>query len=262
MHKETRVLQLAEKLYCYENDYCRGHLKKWVEDSVNFAAKFDPYHEGHRLVYVMNHLCPNLHHFLEHPDPKDSDFVSKQLAYIRENTQTQIMQDGEVVQYGVEKTPHAWRTFLAAISPLMGSCPDAFLRQETKGGQPTREELGIVCEFAKKLKLERTLLISEKYANSVEAYLNGTAEHLVEDDTISWTVPFMDNTEADVKLCGENDAPYWTEAVLFDKNGHQLCCTEPESELFSDWELRCGDKTYTIHVKAAKLEQDEHYRII
>lgn len=69
-----------------------------------------------------------------------------------------------------------------------------------------------------------------------------------EDNTLSVTAHFPDGKEMDVKCCGCQDEASWTEAVLFGKNGCELCCSEPDDEFIGNWMLSSGDKTYAVRI--------------
>ena len=45
------------------------------------------------------------------------------------------------------------------------------------------------------------------------------------------------------------DKPSWTEAVLFDEYGNQLCCTEPGDSFDGPWELQYEGILYTVKIK-------------
>ena len=70
------------------------------------------------------------------------------------------------------------------------------------------------------------------------------------DDTIAYSVRFSDGLQADVKCCGCQDEASWAEMVLFDKEGYELCCTEPAEEFAGEWPLEYGDTTYVVVVQA------------
>lgn len=70
------------------------------------------------------------------------------------------------------------------------------------------------------------------------------------DDTIAYSVRFSDGLQADVKCCGCQDEASWAEMVLFDKEGYELCCTEPGEEFAGEWSLEYGDTTYVVVVQA------------
>lgn len=74
-----------------------------------------------------------------------------------------------------------------------------------------------------------------------------------EDETISVTARFANGFECDVKCCGvqyrEGESNLsWTEAVLFDKNGAEVACSEPDSQFFKTWEIEYEGNLYKIHV--------------
>ena len=63
-----------------------------------------------------------------------------------------------------------------------------------------------------------------------------------EDDTIIYTAKFPDGKFVDVKCCGvqfeeggENTS--WSEAVLFDKDGYEIACSEVCEDFLGEWEL-------------------------
>lgn len=58
-----------------------------------------------------------------------------------------------------------------------------------------------------------------------------------EAGTISVTAKFPDGNELDVKCCGCKDAPSWTEAVLFNDHGVELCCTDCSEDYLGEWEI-------------------------
>ena len=64
-----------------------------------------------------------------------------------------------------------------------------------------------------------------------------------------YTVQFPDGKQMDIKCCGCQDEPSWTEAVLFDEDGSQLCCTEPGDSFGGPWELQYEGIRYTVTIK-------------
>jgi hypothetical protein len=70
------------------------------------------------------------------------------------------------------------------------------------------------------------------------------------DDTFIETANFGNGFEMDVKCCGTQEGPAWTEAVLF-KNGSEVCCSEPDEDFFGDWTLECDEDTFITHVIAS-----------
>ena len=68
---------------------------------------------------------------------------------------------------------------------------------------------------------------------------------------MKWTATFQNGTEVDLKINTNtpDDGDGWAEAVLFDENGCEMTCTEPEyDEIDGTWYLYDGDDTYTIAV--------------
>ena len=84
-----------------------------------------------------------------------------------------------------------------------------------------------------------------------------TWEDVLDEKTpLSITVAFPDGMEMDIKCVGvqiDLDRPIadhaaWTEAVLFNKNGCEVACTEPAEEFFGEWTIEHGDTTYVAVV--------------
>lgn len=93
--------------------------------------------------------------------------------------------------------------------------------------------------------------ISLREASIINNYLNTSDEdkHLPESETITYTVQFSDGCQMDIKCCGVDNGPAFTEAVLFDKNGGQLAFTEPEEEYLGSWTLEYNGISYTAVVE-------------
>ncbi len=73
-----RAVQLASKLQHEENARLRLLVFAWAEESESWAkdmmSKYGPNNAqkdeaGFRLLYILNHYCPALHHFHRKPDP-------------------------------------------------------------------------------------------------------------------------------------------------------------------------------------------------
>ena len=74
-----------------------------------------------------------------------------------------------------------------------------------------------------------------------------------EDETITVTARFENGFQCDVKCCGvqyrEGESNLsWTEAVLFDKKGAEVACSEPDSRFFKTWEIEHEGDLYKVHV--------------
>jgi hypothetical protein len=118
------------------------------------------------------------------------------------------------------------------------------------------------------LKSEVDLSIGQtKYVSKI---ISKSQEHLYdnefgEDETFTITVKFDDGKEMDVKLCGaENPEDIWTEAVLFDENGHQIGMTDPDDtkEFFGEWGIEFNGVTYVGVVNSAQLEREIEERVL
>lgn len=99
-----------------------------------------------------------------------------------------------------------------------------------------------------------TVKVPKSVMDTIKGYLNAKAEDKFqgEDNTISYTAVFPDGKQMDVKCCGCRDESSWTEAVLFDKNGCELCCSEPEYKYAGTWELEHEGVKYVAVVNTEK----------
>lgn len=101
-------------------------------------------------------------------------------------------------------------------------------------------------------KYIRRVNITRSQAKAIEGYLNASNEdeYQGEDSTITVTAVFPDGMEMDVKCCGCNDDPSWTEAVLF-QDGSEVCCTDVEEEFLGPWELDYNGRRYIAIVSVS-----------
>ena len=107
----------------------------------------------------------------------------------------------------------------------------------------------------------QTIKVSKKAFEAINHYLTvqpKTEEDAQsEDDTIVYSANFPDGKSIDVKCCGvqfedggENTS--WTEAVLFDKDGYEIACTDVCEEFLGKWELEDRESnTYIADVVVA-----------
>lgn len=66
--KENRVEQLLNKLLLKENRWILARLPMWIYESSQYAKIMEEKSgsrtkAAYRVLYIMNHLCPSLHHF-------------------------------------------------------------------------------------------------------------------------------------------------------------------------------------------------------
>ena len=95
------------------------------------------------------------------------------------------------------------------------------------------------------------LSISRGEAETINGYLQAKAveQFQNEDHPISHTAVFPDGKQMDVKCCGAQDECSWTEAVLFDQNGCELCCSEVSDHYDGTWELEYQNRRYVTIVR-------------
>lgn len=98
------------------------------------------------------------------------------------------------------------------------------------------------------------LRISRQEAEIVNGYLHAkTAEEFQDEDhTIIHTAVFPDGKQMDVKCCGAQEECSWTEAVLFDENGCELCCSEVSDRYDGTWELEYQKRRYVAIVRVRR----------
>lgn len=94
--------------------------------------------------------------------------------------------------------------------------------------------------------------ITPSLAKTIEGYLNASNEdeYQGEDNTITVTAVFPDGMKMDVKCCGCDNDPSWTEAVLF-QDGSEVCCTDVEEEFLGPWELDDNGRRYIAIVSVS-----------
>ena len=97
------------------------------------------------------------------------------------------------------------------------------------------------------------LRISQREAELVNGYLQAkTAEQFQDENhTIFHTVEFLDGKQMDIKCCGAQDESSWTEAVLFNGSGSELCHSEVSDRYDGIWELEYRGRRYVtiVHIR-------------
>jgi len=93
----------------------------------------------------------------------------------------------------------------------------------------------------------KEIRITKKLADEINHLLTVVDKNFGDDSTISVTAIFDNGSEMDIKCCGSNEEPAWTEAVLF-HNGSEVCCSDPSDEFVGEWELRNDEDIYIVNV--------------
>lgn len=114
-----RIQQLLKKLEHPKNAFARKRLPGWFENSKAYATmmrekyKYEQSEESLRVLYICNHLCPNLVHLISKPIPPSPSYVRREpdamkeytdllFKYEFENTQAGVRdQDGNILIHGV-----------------------------------------------------------------------------------------------------------------------------------------------------------------
>ena len=101
---------------------------------------------------------------------------------------------------------------------------------------------------------EKTIKINADLLSRLHYWLtdnSDTSERLGEDGGYHITAIFQNGYEMDIKCSGTEDTVAWTEAVLFDPKGYEICHTDVSDEFLGDWELSDdNDNVYIAHVIA------------
>ena len=120
-----------------------------------------------------------------------------------------------------------------------------------RAGDPLLAAQRQAAVHVKSLGRTAELEIPRDAMEQISGYLHAASEdaYQSEDHTITYTVQFPDGKQMDIKCCGCQDEPSWTEAVLFDEDGSQLCCTEPGDSFDGPWELQYAGIRYTVTIK-------------
>lgn len=95
------------------------------------------------------------------------------------------------------------------------------------------------------------VMISRVESDIIEGYLCARSEEQYqgEDNTITKSVIFPDGMCMDIKCCGSQDEASWTEAVLFDRRGNEVACTDAFDEFEGTWDLKHNGILYTAIMK-------------
>lgn len=125
--------------------------------------------------------------------------------------------------------------------------------------QAAKEELKQIwqeelCRRSGKTICAAVLSIPCSVMDQINGYLNAATEEAYqgEDNTITYTAHFPDGKQMDVKCCGCRDEASWTEAVLFDEYGGQLCYSDPADEYDGPWALEDEGVEYIVHIAVEK----------
>ena len=107
------------------------------------------------------------------------------------------------------------------------------------------------------LEYRTILYISAADLEQINKYLAAKTEeeYQGEDNTIIYTVKFPDGKEMDVKCCGCQAEPSWTEAVLFDDHGYEIGCSDVEEDFDGPWELEVDGVRYITEVQVSDSEK-------
>ena len=102
----------------------------------------------------------------------------------------------------------------------------------------------------KATKYSQQVKVPKELTRQILSYLNPKRAFERHEATLSITAIFTNGCEMDVKCCPGDETPgsAWTEAVLFNKHGVELGCTEPCDEFFGLWEVEQEGTLYEVEV--------------
>ena len=117
-----------------------------------------------------------------------------------------------------------------------------------------------------KMKYQQTLMYSEYATEGVQNLTNITGKEAYEkyglkpDECIRESVYFENGVEVEIKIVIpiDEESYTWTEAVMYDKNGKYLGCTEPGEDLFGEWHLEDPEgNEYLVKVEPYNSEYNK-----
>lgn len=80
---------------------------------------------------------------------------------------------------------------------------------------------------------------------SVNLYEEGFCKN---DCVAKYVVKFGENDyEMEIQICTSED-DVWCQAVLFDNDGCELCCSDVDDTLEGDWELEYNGDKYIVNI--------------
>lgn len=258
-HKDMNVIDLTIS----EN----GNLKQKVlltDDGMVFIkGGYDPKADWHWQQFLVANECHAL--FKENPYLGDKCFLAASDGYGIDYTAYDTWKEAEEAMKKAyeDSKPSEWDESFEEMSYCGGGSALLYDNGDTVySWEIIRADL----ECRKKTMdsdcvamMVQTLRVSRDTANRIQKDLSSWAEisdlhdRYGENYTESHTVTFADGMQMDVKLCGRRDdgsgqSPLWTEAVLFDENGRQVACTDPENFFFGTWELDYEGVCYRVDV--------------
>ena len=140
MNIGMRVEDIARKLFLKENEYVRNRLSEWIEKSGEYADmmirkygfnKAQATRKGYQVLYLMNKICPILHHFKKMPSfkPWDKDswdeYNRMSTEYTLENTQIGLVDEsGKLLQEGVHYTDEEYDAFMVIVEEVLKEVND------------------------------------------------------------------------------------------------------------------------------------------
>ena len=124
MSDTARIEYFIKVLDNPKNAYAKARMPQWLEESKDYAKRMiEKYHydekglsvEHLRVLYICNHMCPNLAHLKHKPIPPAPSYVRREpeamkeyfemlSEYEYENTQAPLYRDGELIQPGIHHT--------------------------------------------------------------------------------------------------------------------------------------------------------------
>lgn len=89
-------------------------------------------------------------------------------------------------------------------------------------------------------------------------------ECFFENDSRLFTAKFTNGYFMDIKVCGilgfepNSSNTCWSEAVLFNKKGAEVVCTDAGDDFLGEWMLEDGDDMYVVTVEVELTDEEEN----
>lgn len=97
---------------------------------------------------------------------------------------------------------------------------------------------------------KETCTITQRRSDYIKKCL--TSVELTEDEILIDDVTFSNGFLMEVKCCGSQEEPAWTEAVLFRKTAGgayaEVTCSEVSDEYLGEWEVEYDGDKYVVKV--------------
>lgn len=188
-------------------------------------------------------VCEEVLRRLRHPMPNS--------AKARENPLVQRIEAGDLLRIHADEfafilkgnvivAPYTWNGSLYSLYEIThSSCEIAQLLNSQLYGQ---EPVQVIYQ--------QKIIIPHAEAEAIRRYLHpaSESEFQKEDHTIRHSIRYPDGMQIAVKCCGSREAASWTETVMFDYLGREVCFSDAYDTYERSWELEHRGVIYRAEV--------------